>query len=115
MNTKGHMNGLHSELDQIIQNQDDLKTQLNTILEKLEIIEKAIENMKASYHEESQPASPILIPTNHATFSFFSSSPPSVNRALTLKQLASNLRNPTLIRIAEICQLAYEKLSLVQG
>jgi hypothetical protein len=112
--TKGHMNGLHSELDQITQNQEDLKTQLNTILEKLEIIEKAVENMKASYQEESQPASPVLIPTNDASFSFFSSSPPSEKRALTLKQLASGLRNPTMVRIAEICQLAYEKLSLVQ-
>jgi hypothetical protein len=113
--TKGHMNGLHSELDQIIQNQDDLKTQLHTILEKIDIIEKAVENMKASYQEESQPASPVLIPTNDATFSFFSSSPPSEKRALTLKQLASSLRNPTLVRIAEICQLAYDKLSLVKG
>jgi hypothetical protein len=115
MKTKGHMNGLHAELDQITQNQDDLKTQLHTILEKLDIIEKAVENMKASYQEESQPASPVLIPSNDATFSFFSSSPPSEIRTLTLKQLASSLKNPTLVRIAEICQLAYDKLALVKG
>jgi hypothetical protein len=85
------------------------------ILEKIDIIEKAVENMKTSYQEESQPASPVLVPTNDATFSFFSSSPPTEKRELTLKQLASSLRNPTLVRIAEICQLAYEKLALVKG
>jgi hypothetical protein len=113
--TKGHMNGLHAELDQITQNQDDMKTQLHTILEKLEIIEEAVKNMKLSYQEESQPASPILSPTNDATFSFFHSSPPSEKKILTLKQLASGLRNPTLVRIAEICQLACDKLALMQN
>jgi len=94
-----------------------MKLQLHTILEKLEVIDKAIANLKFSYQEESQPASPVLIPeTSDATFSFFGPTTSSTDQKfLTLKQLASSLANPTLIRIAEVSQLAIEKLELVKS
>jgi hypothetical protein len=41
-------------------------------------------------------------------------SSPSEPKQLTLKQLASELANPTLARIAEVLQLAKEKIKLVQ-
>jgi hypothetical protein len=56
--------------------------------------------MKESYKEESEPASPVMVPYD-AQFSFFgSSSSPPKKDILTLKQLASSLSNPTLVRIA---------------
>jgi hypothetical protein len=111
--TQRHLNGLHSEIDNLEHGQEDMKLQLHTILEKLEVIEKAVANLKFSYQEESQPASPVLIPeTSDATFSFFGPPTSSTDQKfLTLKQLASSLANPTLIRIAEVSQLAIENLS----
>jgi hypothetical protein len=115
--TQRHLNGLHSEIDSLEHGQKEMKLQLHTILEKLEVIEKAVANLKFSYQEESQPASPVLIPeTSDATFSFFGPTTSSTDQKfITLKQLNSSLANPTLIRIAEVSQLAIEKLELVKS
>jgi hypothetical protein len=115
--TKIHLNGLHSEIDHIQQNQEDLKSAVQTILEKLDIIEKAIVSLKSSYEEETRPSSPILISdiAQDATFSFFGSSDSTEHKQLTLKQLAPSLSNPTLARIAEVSQLAIDKVNLVKS
>jgi hypothetical protein len=51
---------LHSEIDSLELNQSEMKSQLNTILEKLEIIQEAVFSLKGSYEEETKPSS-ILI------------------------------------------------------
>lgn len=45
LKTKSHMNGFHSDLEQITQNQGEMKDQLESILEKLKIIETDVHNM----------------------------------------------------------------------
>lgn len=52
MQTKSHMNGLHSEIDNLEQNQETLKSQLVQILEKLDTIQTAIHSLKESYDKE---------------------------------------------------------------
>lgn len=69
-----HLNSLHVEVDEVTYNQVLLKEQLSTILEKVHIIEDAVNNMRKTY-DESQPSSPTP-PSNDATFSFFTSSSP---------------------------------------
>lgn len=108
---------MHSEIDSLELNQSEMKSQLNTILEKLEIIQEAVFNLKNSYEEETKPSSPVLIADieKDGSYKWFgSSSSPSEPKQLTLKQLALELANPTLARIAEVLQLAVEKIKLVQ-
>jgi hypothetical protein len=114
LKTKGHMNGLHSDLEQVTQNQNDMKQQLDTILEKLQIIQDAVNNMQKTVEEESQPSSPEM-PTNDASFSFFKPSSPPERKYLTFKRIDSSIPNPVLIRVSQILQLAHEKLKLVKS
>jgi hypothetical protein len=114
LKTKGHMNGLHSDLEQVTQNQNDMKQQLDTILEKLQIIQDVVNNMQKTVEEESQPSSPEM-PTNDASFSFFKPSSPPERKYLTFKRIDSSIPNPVLIRVSQILQLAHEKLKLVKS
>jgi predicted nucleic acid-binding Zn-ribbon protein len=59
--TKIHMNGLHSEIDSLESNQEQMKSQLEKILEKLEIIQTVVFSLKDSFEEEIKPSSPILM------------------------------------------------------
>jgi hypothetical protein len=88
--TRSHLNSLHSEIDQVIQNQDDIRKELAKLLEKLVIIEEAVTNMKDAYKAESQPTSPASV-SNDATFSFFGPPSDHPKTFLTLKQLVTDL------------------------
>ena len=88
--TRSHLNSLHSEIDQVIQNQDDIRKELAKLLEKLVIIEEAVTNMKDAYKAESQPTSPASV-SNDATFSFFGPPSDHPKSLLTLKQLVTDL------------------------
>jgi hypothetical protein len=108
------MNGLHSDLEEVTQNQQDKKLQLDSILEKLQIIEDVVHTMKRTVEEESQPSSPET-PTNDASFSFFKPYPPSERKYLTFKRIDSSIPNPALIQVSQILHLAHEKLNLVRS
>jgi len=111
--TRSHLTSLHGEVDQVQQDQERIKADLKAVLEKLEIIEEAVKNTRAAFHEESEPVSPASEAID-ATFSFFGSPPTDkVEKHLTLKQLASVCTNSNLVRIVEVCQLIKEKLILV--
>jgi predicted nucleic acid-binding Zn-ribbon protein len=47
--TRAHLNSLHSEIDQVMQNQDDIRKAIGNLLEKLEIIEEAVKNMRTHH------------------------------------------------------------------
>lgn len=90
--TKIHLNGFHSEIDSLESNQEQMKSQLEKILEKLEIIQIAVFSLKDSYEEEIKPSFPILIEDieRDASFKWFgSTSSPEEHKQLTLKQIAS--------------------------
>ena len=59
--TKTHMNGLHSEIDSLENNQEQMKSQLEKILEKLEIIQTVVFSLKDSFEEENKTPSPLKI------------------------------------------------------
>jgi hypothetical protein len=71
-----------------------MKSQLEKILEKLEIIQTVVFSLKDSFEEETKPSSPILIEDieGDASFKWFgSSSSPEEHKQLTLKQLAAEV------------------------
>ena len=81
------MNGLHSEIDSLENNQEQMKSQL----EKLEIIQTVVFSLKDSFEEENKTPSPLKIEDieRHASFKWFgSSSSKEEHKHLTLKQLA---------------------------
>lgn len=91
-----------------------MRQQLESILEKLQIIEDVVHNMKRTVEEESQTSSPAT-PSNDASFSFFKQSPPAEKKYLSFKRIDSNTPNPVLIRVSQILQLAHDKLNLVRS
>jgi hypothetical protein len=115
--TKSHMNGLHSEIDSLENNQEHMKSQLEKIFEKLEIIQTAVFTLKYSFEEENKTPSPLQIEDieRHASFKWFSSSSSKEeHKQLTLKQLAKVVPNPALARIVEVLEIAVEKIELVK-
>jgi hypothetical protein len=117
--TKTHMNGLHSEIDNLENNQETLKSQLVQILEKLETIQTTVQSLKDSFDKEKEPSSPIRYSEleKQASYKWFGA--PSTSKGeqkhLTLKQLATEHPNPILARIAQVVLLASEKLELVKS
>jgi len=94
-----------------------MKSQLETILEKLEIIQTVVFSLKDSYEEEVKPSSPILISEIEGDASFKcigSSSPKEEHKQLTLKHLAAEVPNHTFARIAEVLQIVVNKIELVK-
>jgi hypothetical protein len=94
-----------------------MKSQLEKILEKLEIIQTAVFSLKDSFEEENKTPSPLKIEDieRHASFKWFgSSSSKEEQKHLTLKQLAKEVPNPALARIAEVLEIAVEKIELVK-
>jgi hypothetical protein len=88
LQTKIHMNGLHSEMDSLENNQEHLKSQLVQILEKLDTIQTIVQSLKDSFEQEKETPSPIKFDDieRHALFSWFSnSSSKDEQKHLTLK------------------------------
>lgn len=87
--TKIHMNGLHSEIDNLEHNQEHLKATLVQILDKLETIQTAVQSLKDSLEQEQESSSPIKFDDleNHASYHWFgaSSSSKGEPKQLTLK------------------------------
>lgn len=87
--TKIHMNGLHSEIDNLEHNQEHLKATLVQILDKLETIKTAVQSLKDSLEQEQESSSPIKFDDleNHASYHWFgaSSSSKGEPKQLTLK------------------------------
>lgn len=74
--TKTHLNGLHAEIDHIQDNQGAIMMKLDDIIAKMDILENAVNELKTSFKEEEDTASPVLIPdpSNDASFSFIGQS-----------------------------------------
>jgi hypothetical protein len=120
LQTKSHMIGLHSEIDNLEHNQETHRLHLVQILEKLDTIQTAVQSLKESFEKEKQPSSPIPYEEieKQASYKWFGSSPSSSipkKEYLSLKQLAIEHLNPTLSRIAQVVLLASEKLALVKS
>ena len=86
MQTKTHVNGLHSETNAIENNQDIFRNQLGQILEKLEIIQTIVQELKDSFEKEKRPTSPIIFAEieDKTSFKWFGSSSDQ-SKQLTLK------------------------------
>lgn len=109
---------MHIEIDSLENNQEQMKSQLEKILEKLEIIQTVVFSLKDTFEEENKTPSPLKIEDieRHASFKWFgSSSSKEEQKHLTLKQLAKEVPNPTLARIAEVLEIDVEKIELVKN
>lgn len=121
LHTKSHMNGLDAKIDNLEHNQETLKSQLVQILDKLDTIQTAIHSLNDSYDKEKEPSSPIRYAKleKQASFKWFGAPSTSTStgeqKHLTLKQLATELGNPILARIAQVVLIASEKLDLVKS
>jgi len=94
------MNCLHAEIDSLEHNQETLKSQLVQILDKLDTIQTAVQSLKDFFDKEKEPSSPIRYTDleKQASYKWFGSPSTSTreHKHLTLKQLATELANPTL-------------------
>ena len=73
--------------------------------------------MKDSFEQEKETPSPIKFDDieRHASFNWFgNSSSKDEQKHLTLKQLVNEVPNPVLARIAEVLEIATEKIELVK-
>jgi hypothetical protein len=59
LQTKSHMNGIHSDLENIEQHQQSFVEQLKQLTEKLDIIQSAIQDLKESLEKERSSPPPI--------------------------------------------------------
>jgi chromosome segregation ATPase len=84
LQTKIHMNGLHSEIDSLENNQEHLKSQLVQILEKLDTIQTVVQSLKDSFEQEKETPSPIKFDDieRHASFNWFGNSVLKMNKSI---------------------------------
>ena len=93
LQTKSHMIGLHSKIDNLEHNQETHRLHLVQILEKLDTIQTAIHSLKESYDKEKAPSSPIKYDEleKQASYKWFGTTSTSTKdqKHLTLNQLAT--------------------------
>jgi uncharacterized membrane protein len=60
LQTKGHVNGIHSDLESIESHQQTFVEQLRQLSDKLDTIQSAIQDMKETFDKEKSLPPPIL-------------------------------------------------------
>jgi chromosome segregation ATPase len=90
LQNKGHVNGIHSDLESIESHQQTFVEQLRQLSDKLDTIQSAIQDLKEAFDKEKSSPPPILYFELEEQTSFRFFGPTNKQKQLTLKQLSSS-------------------------